>query len=1274
MTATDTQLLPIVDGQVTLSPGDFGAPFDDTLQRVTGGTPIVIAGATRTTDGAVVTVTGTTSLLNAVQIQATLTAQPGTNGPTLTARFALPATPPYVWQFSTSFTSLPPFPAGINPQGQPPAAATDLLDRLTLSDAAFFINTLAGATDAVTGATLPLGFGFAGWFTPAALLGLAGQLIPGGTTKLPLAGPILLPLPHETTPALPTTPLPMLPWDASWPVPGINLVADLGGTTLGSKLSLTDVGFHIYSPSDSTWLGTNPGYDPVTAGSATFAIPSAGITAQVNVIGMLTPRQLTVTGAFQGITFQRLEDLVDAAGTTDLPSSLPDDVSSKLSTVLGQLELEAVSVSVGTGFGVGAVSLAIGIPHLDTQVLPGFTIGSLSASFTVTNPFDSATRGVDVVLGGAVELFGAPFDIEVDLGSGIGVAELSGPISVSLSQVAAHAGLTVPADIPDLTVDSMRFSAGTNGAMGFEIALADAPNPWTLPLGPVSLTVSDVQAIISKPAQGGTSAQFGGTLTIGGATFGFSYNTPGDFMLSAVIDEISLVALARQLTGDSLDFIPSGFDLTLDASSVLIQKQGSDLHFALVTLIEESGMVGLDVQRQNGSWGFAFGLDLIEPRLSSLPGLSGLASLENIFAMDELQLIVASFDNADFQFLPASDFAGIALPPGPGVQLSNTAGGVIRGLNAHGSWTINLDAKDQKLLHDLLGLKTQLEIVLQIGADPAANSALSVQIATTLCGMPITGAFGGRILNNDVSLFLAGTLQSQIGGQTQNWSVSLQVFPNGVLFSGGMRGTVTFDGLQLSNLALVIGCDWEGIPSFGIAGALTAGAFHSSLAIFFNSEDPAQSLLAGSVSDLTLADVVDTFTGGQTPPEIDEVLKQIGLVGTAPFTIPASTGTALDTLDLGTVAAAFQTAGVTLPTSSEQVLINVGAKDANGNGTLWFVTNLADDMKHYTAKLSGQQITVTLDPQLYLAPAAVSLAGVQYNQGFFLNGTLEILSFTATVTITVDKTQGIAVDGSMSKIVIGTPWLFALENVEGTGGPDISIATFTQPQEPPERQPPHALVDAKMSMLGLSRELFVTIEKDGFSFLLEGSLLSAASYSLTGHFTGFTDLGIGGSVGLNLTQIDLGPLGTVDLGVDLEATADIGVSGSHAWANFTAHFSLLGKDFSPSISLDVTKGDLESLSSLFLDEIKKLLNDFFADAKTWALAVWQDIVKGIADLEQALMSEFGLSKVAADAIIATLGAIGGCAMVAGLGAVGALGAPPPRQLTASAASDRRLGA
>ena len=82
--------------------------------------------------------------------------------------------------------------------------------------------------------------------------------------------------------------------------------------------------------------------------------------------------------------------------------------------------------------------------------------------------------------------------------------------------------------------------------------------------------------------------------------------------------------------------------------------------------------------------------------------------------------------------------------------------------------------------------------------------------------------------------------------------------------------------VQVGDLALVIGVSYELVPSFGFAATLAIGQTQASLAVFANGNNPSQSMFAGAVTDITLKDVVDTFTGGVVSG-IDDVLDKAGI-------------------------------------------------------------------------------------------------------------------------------------------------------------------------------------------------------------------------------------------------------------------------------------------------------------------------------------------------------------------------------------------------------------
>lgn len=1217
-----TELLPVVRGTLSLSSDTFASTvLRDTLTRLTGGTPIVVTGAVRSEQNGVVTVSGTTALLNVPQLPVTAVASEQPGGAVLTVRFTLidgqPG--PNTWHFSKSFPALSNVAAG----------TANLLDRLVLSDAAFLLST-APATDPVTGAALVPGLNFAARLQPTGLLGLLGTLIAGGE-RLVLAGPVLLPLPEEVTRPLPTTPVVAMPWQVNWPVPGINLSAGLGiDTNLAGKLRFHDVALRLYCPTSQDWASANPSYWPTVAASASLDIPSAGLSLELTALGVQSPRNMTLIGLFQGLALRRLEDLLDVAGGSDLASLLPQDVQAGLASTAGRLAVRAFNLSIGQGFQILDAGIAVGIPDLTTHVLPGFTLGGLVANFSIAKPFGTG-RAVSATIEAGVTFLGAPFEVTLELPDVEATARLSAPTKLALATVVSEIALPMPAGLPDLAIDDLQFYADKAGTLNFAAVMAQSPS-WTIALGPVPLTIADISATLARAAGQPASSQFNGTLSLGEFDLYLAYATPGAFVLRSQVDEIRLQALVGALADEPVT-LPHGFDFDFTNTEVMIQTAGADLTFLLAASMPELGTVAFQARRNAALWGYTLGIQVAHLRASQLPGLAALSVFEAMFRLDELVLVAASFDDTAFQFPSVAAFNAPSL--GSGKVTLPGGGGVMKGLNIYAQWSIDTSAKDQKLLQRILGLQAAIGITLQVGANPRQDSRLYVSLATRLCGMPLQAEFGAQITGGQVALFLAGTLSTHIGGHDQSFATTMLLVPNGVLFSGSMAGTIQFGTVQLSDLALVIGCDWEGIPSIGVACAMTVRNFQSALAFFFDSTDPSRSLLAGSVSGLTLNDVLTTMVGHVAPSGVDEVLKQIALVGTSDFMLPASAADALDNLDMPAISAAFATAHVSLPTSTQNVLVNVAER-----GQRWFITNMADSMMQYQAVKQPNGVRVTVEPQFYLAPQTTLLGELTYPQGFFLNAGVKVLTLDGSAKVELNANQGILADGSLSRIVIGPEALFCLQSSDGKSGPRVSVATFSQPQLPQkELQAPHVLLDGELITLGLKRQLYVSVGTAGFSFEMQGTLLPGCACDLKGSFSGLSELSVGGAINIAIGEVNLGALGTANINTGADGTLDLGVKGSSAWAKYSAGFEFAGQKFNlPPIDLDVNTPSLLALPRLAEQAVAKALTDFLLkDATHWAELVAAGSIKGVQDTTKVLQSEFHQSE---DEAKKTLGAVG----------------------------------
>lgn len=188
-----------------------------------------------------------------------------------------------------------------------------------------------------------------------------------------------------------------------------------------------------------------------------------------------------------------------------------------------------------------------------------------------------------------------------------------------------------------------------------------------------------------------------------------------------------------------------------------------------------------------------------------------------------------------------------------------------------------------------------------------------------------------------------------------------------------MLGTVKVGGLQLSNMVLMTGLNYGGLPGLGVSATIDIASFSSSISLFFDANNPTKSIFAGAMSDISLADIASLFGNVKSLPKgISNVLDGIELSGTGAFLIPAETASTLDNQQQDAIIEAFNThGGIQLSGTDNDLLVVV--KQA---GKQWAITDLPDMMKHYSLKSGDKGITVTLDAQ-------VERALVIYKECFF---------------------------------------------------------------------------------------------------------------------------------------------------------------------------------------------------------------------------------------------------------------------------------------------------
>jgi hypothetical protein len=1222
------QAAQIVNGTSSLGPGTLPrntAPqFLAFLVRYYGGQPIVITSATPGPgDGPTqVVIVGTAPFLKVpgLSVTATYTLSADGSDVVATLRYGpLAVTGQTPWRWSTSFPGLPPVYDMSTPTDQPDQPA---LDRLPLTCADLIVTTTAGEATVCGGGqtSVPVvpGINFVGQTQVPPFVPLLARLFSAGseiygTVVPPVATPPPALLPEGTE-----------PWDLASPPPGILLRSHLTPPQSLGRLTLTSVELILYSPPSNDWLDQHPDYRPAVAYVATLSIPSAvvpnahGVSEPlaVDVTARLVPgfAEVVLSGTFTGVSLANLASLLDIAGNNDLSTHMPGEIA-KRGDALGTLSLLEAAVSireVGTSFAIGYTYFSVGMPDISWTPIAHFKITALVAQFLVMSPFDSSTRSVNVALVGDIEILGVPLEVTVDAGAFRVEAKTTAPVSIPLNTLfTTYApSLTAPSD---LTINALTFQALPGQWYSFDATLAAAP-PWTIPVGSSNLTISDVTAQVIVPETGSTSGSFSGQIAFATSSIDVAYDLGGDFVIKGYFPEINLVGLIQQLCDDAIP-LPREFDLTLFGSSVLIQDQSGTLTFLLATQVANVGIIAFQVSKTSAGWGFAAGIDL-QSVPSTLSGLEALKGFEELFTLQKLMLLVSSLDTSAINFPDMTSFANPNLT-GKNITLPRQSRGTAAGFYVFAELTLG-DSKEQHLVREFLGLDANatLDATLQVSVPPTRESRLYVSISGEIGVTTFTGQFGAAMQGGEPSLFMAARVIATIDGQPGVEFDALTVFvPNGALLSGTMHGSpIRFWGVSLADVSLEVGIDLEGIPSLGVAATFAAGTFSSSLAIFFDSTDPAKSMIAGSISDVSLIDIVKALSlvTGPIGSGLDEILGEISLLGTKQFTLPASTATALDSLDLATVAKAFAAAGVTIPAASRDVHVIIGEP-----GKAWLITDkTANPMRSYELKLNGAQIDGALEAQVYMVPSRTSIGSLVFEQGFAASGTIAICGWHATIEARVVSAQGITVDAEADPLIIYSANLLAVTGDKGVGGAQLSLHTFGDP---------HFYCTGQVKLLGvIGVGIQLSISPAGCKFALHGELVPGTQFALDGSFTSLESFGIegGASVGvkatLDFSELGAG-IGTIALDVAVEGRLDAGYANSAAYARVSAKFEFQSKPY-PIAQFDLTIGqdDLANLARTFQDKIQALFLDLLKDAKQWLTWVADGVMEGVDEAADAI--------------------------------------------------------
>lgn len=1219
---------------------------------------IVIEDAVVDPDAVPATVTGKATFLNVKNMQVTLTGK----GDDATTSLRLEATEiPDSWKFTDSFKNVPKYWASV-PGEFGWMLRDSFFGDVKLKDVAFVLsNADADDRDEKSGLNLSgklsLDAGFADGLAVKVL-----QWIKGGE-PLDVRGTVQLA--KEKKP------------------PTIDLRAELDPTLTFELGSFKLVKAFI-------WLRT---VEPRGMDEPVSRMELAGTIS----IGSPKPMSMTIStelvadasgfvfvGESEDQSFSLGNGLTDIAAVLGVPTgslSLPPGLERFSTLYIRQIALSVTAPEIGLEY----VSLTLALP-LDppwATPIPKFAIREVETEWTA---YFGGDKSIEGVVSGVFRIGEAkPVDIGLEAEFPnfriIGRLEDDSPNPISITD-AIRSFVDVPG-LPEINISELALEAEPSKG-NFSIG-GTLESDWSVPIGTLtSFAITSVYFTVNRSGESGFSGTVGGQAKLGSATFDANYDFPGNnFVIGGKVPELRLGELISTLTSTPLE-LPDGIDFTLKDSETAITKKDSDYTFFVQTKIENVGTMFFQILRaEESGWGVAVGVDLtVVQRIGDLRGFEFMNAIDLTFT--RLALVLSTVDlPSGYTFPTLQSYKSTAPADTKKLKVPSGIGKPKRGINFYAQFAFGDRAatNDQALvkLYDFFSIqRVDLDVALQVAWSKGKFSAL------LLAGTSVTAEYGigGKsdkhnmefaaylaveYKDGSAALFLRGLLKLDAPGGSKDekltFAMEMGLQPHGFYVAGSMSGAwrnpFGIEGLTVSDVGLMLGVTWEGVPAVGFAGTITAMNFQGSLACIVNSVDPKNSILAGSISQLTVGDIVNTFVGVVVQPdpgakEIIAVLNNIGVEGINPFTLPISLVEALDGVDLEKVVATFnQSTGAKLTPKPESTMLIVGEQ-----GNSWFLTDKTNGVVHYQIKRDGNQLQGWKQAQLYLSPSDTRIASLEFPQGYRIYGQLNIFGFKQSTDVTILINKGIGAEVRMSEVNL-FGGLLRLQRAPGDtlgkdggndddnlNGPYVSIATYSRDSRTYKApyNTPHFFVSGALSFLGLVEQVMdIAVTENGIHVVVKRKLFGTefdfcfdfkmSPLSLAGSGTAAVDL----SPKIDLSAFGLGVLHILDAKFSANLTFGVNAEKLFARASGDFYFSIpgLGVRLGPyHLDLELVNIDqpLAKLQKLFEEALQRLgnlvqdvANKLLADAKAFAKLVEQGVITVVGSLDDVLKKVFNIS-------------------------------------------------
>ncbi len=1068
-----------------------------------------------------------------------------------------------------------------------------ILGTLQFNDASFF---LSSESQTVPGVNIDVDFGlsFRGHLLSESISGLANSML--GSDTLLLSGPIIFPIGKQKKPPLPNF---EIPGTEGTNLTGIILKASLEDFTFLDSLKLINRYLYFYDPMSED-LALISGYSPAIFMKGDMQVNGSTIATVVTSFLQGT-QALGFSASPKDLTIKKVLPLMGLQDSSKLTKELPSSLS-KATKALDTLGLENVSLGVIANndvFAIEYIGVTVGMEKYKFHPFKDFEIKNLSISFSIGDPFlmlgSSPTLSTNI--GGDFKFNSVTLEAGMAISSTTALSlQLPENQTLPLSQIIDKYGPS-SVDFSDVTVDNFNMCITSDSSFYLNILMAEKPESWKISVGKAEFTLSNLGLLLEQSGGNRTGYFTGSIEFIDDLNLIFTYSIPGNFSIQGVLPSLKLSEVVKKLTDAS---VPQDFDITLEDSIIQMTKSESDYEFILGTTVETYGTLAFELMKSGDSgWGFAVGIALIKDW--KLSNFSHVLSPFDFLTFNKMVLVVSSVKDPSFTF---PDFSNINMPSPPiqptSANISMNSTGIVQGINFIAEMTF--DGKDEKgtgavirILRALLGIsETTLDIGLKIGEDPV-NSLLSAGIKSDLNdNTHFTGDLQVRLQTDELDFGAVVTVSTTVHEQPLSFTGEVFVTENGGFLAASMDGTWNkafgIKALTLSDLVFIIGVDLDLVPTVGIAGTIDLKGFQGSLAIFFDSINPINSLLAGSTSDISLADISNLLAGKSVPKELDEILKQVTVQGVDLFsTNETDVITDLDneTISPGIVAMFKNNGNINIPSDPQDIFIHRAKK-----GKLWFLTDKTT-LNHYTIRKDSEsgKLNVSLQAQLFISLDGKvnfinSTTGTQnsFFPGVHVSGKIDFFEFEASINAEVQLDRGISIEADMSKIDLFKGLLQVSADDNSKKGPRISISTFDQPNAKPKSfRKPHFFVSGKLQFLGLiQKSLEIEVTKDGLQLDLN------ETNGDTGYDVNFTIKSLsrfsgGGDIKVTVSvTIPLGNLGSIPL-VNTKIEADLIIFSSSGKKDLNSDFQ--DKIKKAGKKIDLSTGNKKSLTGIIDGEL-----------------------------------------------------------------------------------------